>query len=218
MLSLSCPDFHECGYTQEISYEDVDSSAFLRRQTVYELFDTEQNYVNDLRIIKFKVMDPCVSQQLLSPLEATSVFSSLDDIILVHQEFVRKLEQRHDLNRFKRIADIFLSIHPYLKVYSEYCRNYAGALINLETLQRMNPLFQTFLQKSEQKYKFDLSSLLLKPVQRICKYPLFLERLQKHTSSRHPEHQELRFASSLILKILNDVNESSKKKSFWRRK
>ena len=53
----------------------------------------------------------------------------------------------------------------------------------------------------------DLASFLLKPVQRICKYPLLLREIIKHTPDNHRDRACLESAYKSIELIVNGVNE-----------
>nr|KAJ3419148.1 guanine nucleotide exchange factor 9 [Polyrhizophydium stewartii] len=53
----------------------------------------------------------------------------------------------------------------------------------------------------------DLSSFLLKPIQRICKYPLLLRELIKHTHEKHSDYDALSSALKEISDVVEYVNE-----------
>ncbi len=54
---------------------------------------------------------------------------------------------------------------------------------------------------------WDLQSLLIKPVQRVLKYPLLLDKLVETTSTSHPDHTPLRKAKESITNVAQDINE-----------
>lgn len=56
----------------------------------------------------------------------------------------------------------------------------------------------------------NLESYLLKPVQRICKYPLFLRELLKATEQSHTDFTKLERARDKIDAIVAQVNERTK--------
>lgn len=58
----------------------------------------------------------------------------------------------------------------------------------------------------------DMGSLLIKPVQRIMKYPLLLAELWKTTPEDHPDHQPVQEALATA-KIINlNINEFKRRK------
>ncbi len=57
-----------------------------------------------------------------------------------------------------------------------------------------------------------MQSLLIKPVQRIFKYPLFLKRILDNTDKSHTDHANLEQALNQFTKILEFINEYKRRK------
>eukprot|EP00122_Pirum_gemmata_P014632 Pgem_evm1s13647 len=57
-----------------------------------------------------------------------------------------------------------------------------------------------------------LGSLLLKPLQRVTKYPLFLKELYKWTSKKHDDYSRLELALNGMNELNNYLNESKRKR------
>ena len=58
----------------------------------------------------------------------------------------------------------------------------------------------------------DLFAFLIKPVQRICKYPLLLKELSKYTSDDHSDYADLKQAFDEIADLVDFINESKRKR------
>lgn len=58
--------------------------------------------------------------------------------------------------------------------------------------------------------KLSLDDLLIKPVQRIPRYLLFIKDLLKHTSMSHPDHAPLQQALDELTGLAERVNESER--------
>ena len=101
------------------------------------------------------------------------------------------------------------------KVYAEYLKNHDAANQKLQQLQK-NPKVQIWLKECR-AYAHDLTqawsldSLLVKPVQRILKYPLLLEQLLEATPENHPDFSQLDIASREIKGISFRINEMKKR-------
>jgi len=69
-------------------------------------------------------------------------------------------------------------------MYSDFTANYNAALKTLTGCKRANKKFRKYLQEVQQPAcgGLTLESLLIKPVQRICKYPLLFDSILKHTA------------------------------------
>lgn len=57
-----------------------------------------------------------------------------------------------------------------------------------------------------------LQSLLIKPVQRIFKYPLFIKRIYDNTEQEHCDYTDLKEALEVFTKMLNFINEYKRRK------
>jgi cell division control protein 24 len=59
--------------------------------------------------------------------------------------------------------------------------------------------------------KSELQAFLIKPVQRICKYPLLLESLQKRCPTTHDYYKELVQGAEACRRITDKVNEAQRR-------
>ena len=57
-----------------------------------------------------------------------------------------------------------------------------------------------------------LQSLLIKPVQRVLKYPLLLQQLVRNTGDNHPDYADLHTAHTAMSKVAQDINEIKRRK------
>jgi len=58
----------------------------------------------------------------------------------------------------------------------------------------------------------NLQSLLIKPVQRVLKYPLLLQQLLKNTTDAHPDHTHLHSANLAMTNVAQEINEIKRRK------
>lgn len=101
------------------------------------------------------------------------------------------------------------------KVYSDYLKNHDAANKKLQVLQR-NPKVAIWLKEcrdwaSDLTSAWDLDSLLVKPVQRILKYPLLLAELLEATPNDHPDRIHLSNALQEVTNISVRINEMKKR-------
>ncbi|KAL6239155.1 hypothetical protein BDW75DRAFT_168108 [Aspergillus navahoensis] len=97
------------------------------------------------------------------------------------------------------------------KVYTEYLKNHDAANKKLQTLQRSANvtiwLNECREWASDLTSAWDLDSLLVKPVQRILKYPLLISELLESTPPDHPDHASLVKALEEVTNISVRINE-----------
>lgn len=159
---------------------------------------------------------------ILSEAEIRTVFGPVEILLEVHRPLVRSLEQvyeecawalRHGLpppHVSARMAEAFCDAVPAFNVYTAYCNNYSKALAALSRLATPGSRLAAFLRASRQNPAcrgLDLQSLLIKPVQRICKYPLLFRDLLRHVEDTHPHRAELEEAHRAVQRLADQVNE-----------
>jgi hypothetical protein len=109
----------------------------------------------------------------------------------------------------KLIADAFIDMAPYFQTYAEYCANYNGAVQRLNELLGHSSKFRLMIEQSQADGRCrnqDLASLLMKPIQRLYKYPLFFLTFIKNTGDDHQYITELRNAYEFVKWLANTVD------------
>lgn len=101
------------------------------------------------------------------------------------------------------------------RVYSEYLKNHDAANQKLQALQK-NEKVQIWLKECrayahDLTSAWDLDSLLVKPVQRVLKYPLLLDQLLEATPENHPDFAQLDIAAREMKGISMRINEMKKR-------
>ena len=94
-------------------------------------------------------------------------------------------------------------------MYSVYCSNQPDAMNLLNKLKENEP-FQVFLKQAALRKEcrsLGLGAFLLEPIQRICKYPLFMKDIVKNTPEDHSDFEDIKKAQESIGKIVDEVNE-----------
>ncbi|KAL8989687.1 MAG: hypothetical protein Q9177_001479 [Variospora cf. flavescens] len=121
-----------------------------------------------------------------------------------------------DKDRQTFVGDAFvMHMAEMEKVYADYLKNHDAANQKLATLQK-NEKVQIWLNEcrayaTDLTTAWDLDSLLIKPVQRILKYPLILDQLLEVTPENHPDFTKLDVASREMKGISIRINEMKKR-------
>lgn len=179
-----------------------------RKLVINEIRVTESDYVKDIGIIVNVFSTPLRSEGILSPAEMVALFSNIEVIVNVNQKLLGELDANDD-NETILIGKIFLGMADFFKMYTAYCANQPKAMEVLDALGR-NPQFKAFTDKcmlDPECRGLTLFSFLIKPIQRICKYPLLLRDLLKVTPEDHEDHDNLVAALGKIEEVVTYVNE-----------
>ncbi|ERF68097.1 hypothetical protein EPUS_06908 [Endocarpon pusillum Z07020] len=100
------------------------------------------------------------------------------------------------------------------KVYTVYLKNHDAANRKLQSLQQ-SATVEIWLKECRQyaadlTNAWDLDSLLVKPVQRLLKYPLLIGQLLESTPDDHPDREAIKDALRELTEISVRINEMKK--------
>eukprot|EP00158_Paraphelidium_tribonemae_P009796 Partr_v1_DN28968_c1_g1_i1_m26215 putative RhoGEF len=182
-----------------------------KQQVLWELYVTEVAYVKDLKMTIDLFMRPIVKEKLLSPKITETVFSNLESIFATNYHFYKSLQQLYaESPMLEYFGSCFVEACENFFVYSAYCGNHAKAVQKVKDLQQNNKAFRNFLTdtyRDPATRHLDLASYLIKPVQRICKYPLLLMEILKCTDPNHPDRGNIEVALAKVQNVLMVVND-----------
>ncbi|XP_067405768.1 myosin-M heavy chain-like [Emydura macquarii macquarii] len=189
-----------------------------RKESILEFVNTEASYGEDLRIIKEEFYLPMQSAGLLTQEQLLVVFSNIQELIDLNENFLEYLQEEID-QAFDQgdedlmtvcIGEILLEFVNMLPAFQTYCLQQSSSVNMLNALEKEKELLRIFLNVSQNDNtvlrRMNLRSFLMAPLQRVTKYPLLLSRIVKATIEYHPDHGSLREAKSRIESHLEHIN------------
>jgi len=189
-----------------------------RNECLKEIYETERDYLADLDILMRVFKTPLELLQMVTAAEVEEIFSNAESLQRCNQEFYEKLASITE-NDYS-LGSCFTSMAgDFLDNYKIYCANQEVATSTYERLCKRNAQFARYLEvchSDPQCNGLRIVDYLIKPVQRICKYPLLLRELLKHTSQDHSDFQSISEASRLIEEVVNSLNEWQRKEQMLR--
>lgn len=192
------------------------------RKVIFELLDTEKNYVKDLECMIERYLEPLKQESFLSQDDIDCLFGNIQEILEFQKIFLQSLEQSIDVNiltynsiaQFRNalfsIGGSFLYYSNHFKVYGSFCANHSKAQKQLKP--ENNPKLEQFLiaRNPKQQHSSSLESYLIKPIQRILKYPLLLKQLLNYADSNSEEFQHLNDALKCMQSVAEQINDMQK--------
>ena len=134
------------------------------------------------------------------------------------EQFLGSVQSDSGVPGVVKVASSFLQHSDSMKtVYTQYCINHDKAE-NLLNKYENTPDTQKHLNYGLERIRndiacFNLESILIKPVQRILKYPLILNELLKTTEDDQScDTSELREVVTIMSDIAAFINETKRKK------
>ncbi|KAJ3122490.1 Phosphatidylinositol 3,4,5-trisphosphate-dependent Rac exchanger 2 protein [Nowakowskiella sp. JEL0407] len=212
-------------YNQPVSNErSVNSSSYRfespmedakqkREMIISELWESEVGYVNDLRTLVESCFNRLNVASWLPSDKKFLLIRNANDLFKFQQEFLMRLDNCIKPNQSNfteaNIGYVFILMKEKFKVYTHYCTHHDGAL-RILTEYENRPEMITFLQefRGRIRSKLDIRDFLIKPIQRICRYPLLLNELIKTTEPMSPSYSDLLEAHTIMKKIACEIDDA----------
>jgi hypothetical protein len=173
------------------------TDEFLFKKVTSELIATEINYVTDLKVTTTMFRRPLTEEKsAILPLEVFNIFANIEDVYALNRKFLTVLQKEHGKPLgSKNYGKVFLEFaSQFQKIYLTYAGRKTVSRNTLDRLCATNKKFLTFLEECLQKApcrRLELKSFLIKPVQRICKYPLLLRTMVDSAPKGYPDKASL---------------------------
>ncbi|XP_026988628.1 rho guanine nucleotide exchange factor 38 [Tachysurus fulvidraco] len=193
-----------------------------RSKVIEELVRTEEDYLRDLDLCIREVLIPLRNTQVV---DVDRLFTNMESVSAVSAELLHRLQEATSEPdpETQHIGEVFIQAKCALEdVYKIYCYHHdeASALLkSYDTQEDAQQHFRTCVSALKQIYSqegksnlLDMGSLLIKPVQRVMKYPLLLCELQQATPMDHPDSQPLQEALTTVKIINANINEFKRRK------
>lgn len=117
-----------------------------------------------------------------------------------------------------RLGETFLQLMPRIRtIYIEYCSRHEAGMMRLQEVIAASPKASSFFKECTEvarkhTHAWDLASLLIKPVQRVLKYPLLIQQIVNSTSKSHPDYLHLSQAFDEIQAVADEINQVKRRK------
>ncbi|KAK6304783.1 hypothetical protein J4Q44_G00253690 [Coregonus suidteri] len=190
-----------------------------RQGYIHELLQTEERYVEDLQIVMEVFHKPMSESGRLTEAEMAMIFVNWTELITCNTKLLKALHVRKktggDNMPVQVIGDILASELAHLQPYIRFCSCQLNGAALLQSRTDNQQDFKDFLKKIATDYRckgMPLSSFLLKPMQRITRYPLHIKNILESTQEDHADSGPLREALERAEELCTQVNEGVREK------
>lgn len=154
--------------------------------------------------------------KLFSASDISTLFSNIAMIEVISKDLLRLFEQA--AGEAPRPADVAVGKAMIAKKialtasFSAYCANQSKALALFDSMKK-KASFNAYLQSIRDHPSLrglGLLDWLIKPVQRVTKYPLLLRELEKNTPENHSDRENTVLAARAVQELVDQVNIAAK--------
>ncbi|SCU96170.1 LAMI_0F05490g1_1 [Lachancea mirantina] len=200
ILINSAPQIFPPQPIEDIRWSNTDHSKIMR-----EFIETERKYVHDLEILnQYRIQ--LLQNGIVNSEELYMLFPNISEIIDFQRRFLTSMEINGQVDPSRqRIGALFTHSKSFFKYYEPWSIGQNAAI--------------EFISSSFDKMqgsgfvignKLELQSFLLKPVQRLCKYPLLIKELYQQ-SRDNGNNKELELAWEISKSIARSINENQRR-------
>ncbi|XP_064327193.1 intersectin-1 isoform X3 [Phalacrocorax carbo] len=190
-----------------------------RQGYIHELIVTEENYVNDLQLVTEIFQKPLLESELLTEKEVAMIFVNWKELIMCNIKLLKALRVRKKMSGekmpVKMIGDILTAQLPHMQPYIRFCSCQLNGAALIQQKTDEVPEFKEFVKRLAMDPRckgMPLSSFLLKPMQRVTRYPLIIKNIIENTPENHPDHSHLKHALEKAEELCSQVNEGVREK------
>ncbi|XP_061463514.1 intersectin-2 isoform X3 [Rhineura floridana] len=190
-----------------------------RQGYIHELIQTEEKYMEDLQLVLEVFQKQMAEAGCLSESEMGLIFGNWKELIISNTKLLKALRLRKKSGGEKMpvqmIGDILAPELSQMQAYIQFCSCQLNGAALLQQKTDEEPEFKEFLKKlaSDPRCKgMPLSSFLLKPMQRITRYPLLIKSILENAPETHPDHINLKLALECAEELCSQVNEGVREK------
>ncbi|XP_069011643.1 dynamin-binding protein isoform X3 [Embiotoca jacksoni] len=187
-----------------------------RSKVIEELLQTEKDYIKDLEMCVEEIIEPLQKNQVKN-VDFEGLFGNISSVIDLSQRLFDALQETDSTGK------VFLDFKAELEeVYKIYCQNHDDAISLLECYEKDENIQRHVLECLERlraMYRewgktnyINLGSFLIKPVQRVMRYPLLLMELLGATPESHHDRLQLTEAVQAVKEINVNINEYKRRK------
>ncbi|XP_051732084.1 intersectin-2a isoform X3 [Ctenopharyngodon idella] len=214
----------ECDPSQQwcadlLSLDSMCTEERKRQGYIHELIQTEESYLEDLELAVEVFYKPMVESGRLTEAEMSLIFVNWRELIMCSTKLLKALRVRKKMAGERMpvqvVGDILSSELSHMQAYIRFCSCQLNAAALLQQKTDKSPDFKLFLKKIASNYRckgMPLSSFLLKPMQRITRYPLLIKNILENTPPAHADHAQLQAALEQAEELCSQVNEGVREK------
>ncbi|KAG8861688.1 hypothetical protein FRB96_002645 [Tulasnella sp. 330] len=177
-----------------------------RKDVIRELIETERKFVGDLEIMR-EYATALGASGVMDQDTIHLLFPGLNQLLDFQRQFLITLEGIYEQPwHNQHWGAAFAAKEDEFAVYEPYCANYTNAsellLIEEQNLMALSDMINP---------RSELPAFLIKPVQRVCKYPLLLQSMVKFAGPDYPLKDELIEGWNVTKRVTDRVNEAQRR-------
>eukprot|EP01129_Flabellula_baltica_P003279 TRINITY_DN13076_c0_g1_i1.p1 TRINITY_DN13076_c0_g1~~TRINITY_DN13076_c0_g1_i1.p1 ORF type:complete len:677 (+),score=154.41 TRINITY_DN13076_c0_g1_i1:31-2031(+) len=185
--------------------EKIAENDSAKREILNEMIETGRNYNEGLDLVVEEFMPKVMESNSITEREFQILFNNIEAVREVSHIFWNEMQKISVLQFGDFISN---RINILFSEYAKYCSEYSSQQALLLKLIAENLKFKKCIQSVSQNHdNMELESFLVMPVQRICKYPLFIKEFIGKSRKESREYEVLCQAFDSVNSVIQKMNK-----------
>ncbi|KAH3843698.1 rho guanine nucleotide exchange factor 17-like [Dreissena polymorpha] len=187
-----------------------------RYHIIEELHRNEREYVEALKMLKERYMDPLKTVSGIDERVVDNIFYMIPEILTHHQIYLEFLNQvwtrwNTDTSTVGDLIQKTFSGQTVQDSYLSFVENYKTSGKVIENALQTKSSVQKFVEQCQKESgsKLSLKDLIVRPIQRIPRYELLIQRLLVNTPTEHPDYALLQEAEKVMHEFARKIGSLS---------
>lgn len=205
---------------ERLASESPDRDAPFKKDKRYhiveELFKNEKEYVEALKTLKERYMAPLKTLSSIDETVIDNIFYMIPEILMHHviyHEFLNDVWKKWNTDT-STVGDIILKTFSGQSVqdsYLSFVENYKTSGKVIENALQTKSSVQKFVEQCQKDSgsKLTLKDLIVRPIQRIPRYELLIQRLLDNTPGNHPDYILLKQAERVMHEFARKIGSAN---------
>jgi len=181
--------------------EDSDKLKTNREAISKEIISTEETYVKEMLGLLQHYLQPIVKGKLMNDKEGTlaKFVGATHAITILHAKMLKDFKSKNIIKTLQEYVGFFKTYFPYLQTYPT---------LNIEMDECSSKKLQKHLEATAKAQgHLGITQLLILPVQRVPRYVLLLEALDKYMPRGHEDLETLKATLKAVKLVATQIND-----------
>ncbi|KAF5294447.1 hypothetical protein FQR65_LT01573 [Abscondita terminalis] len=197
-------------YVAPLQQSFSDPQEKTRQECINELIQTEKTYIDDMTIVHEVFEIPLRQSKVVTEDELGGIFVNWQEILQCNRNFLRDISKRWNSGNTV-VGDVICLHLPLMTSYIKFCSKQLESAALLQRLTENSVAFRNLVKQCQSNRLtrgMPLSSFLIKPMQRITRYPLLISKILEYTHENSPDREYLEQALIIADGFLKRLNEN----------
>ncbi|CAG8447681.1 8047_t:CDS:2 [Ambispora gerdemannii] len=193
--------------------KSMNPMGILRQEVIFEIIRTEKEFVEDIKFLLEHYASAILDSDVRVPKSLNQALHVLHEIYYLHKDSSRQLLNLQAIYPVvPSISHVLSNLAAHLGVYDRFLHHHKDAISQIAIARKKANKFGQLIGMLEANNMnsgryCSIESLMTKPIQRLCKYPLLVTTLMRATSPDDQDYPQLRLLHEKLDSAIRELHQ-----------